>query len=237
MNIAIIGYGKMGKTIEGIAKERGHTIIYASNEMLLSAREIERADVAIEFTQPESAVDNILLCAEAGIPIVSGTTGWLSRWDQVCREVNKFHGSFFYASNFSLGVNLFFQLNRKLAKMMATHSNYAASITEIHHVHKKDAPSGTAITLAEDIIDQHPGYTKWNLGKALENDSLAIEDIREGEVPGTHIIRYTSEHDKIQIEHEAFGRMGFATGAVVAAEWLPGKTGIWGMKDLLNTDQ
>ncbi len=235
MNIAIIGYGKMGKTIEGIARERGHNIVYASNDSLTSASVIKTADVAIEFTQPDAAVDNILVCAEAGVPVVCGTTGWLDRWDIVTREVKKMHGTLFYASNFSLGVNLFFKLNKQLAALMATHDAYAARMTEIHHVHKKDAPSGTAITLAEGLIENHPVYSKWHLGEDDQTGSLPIKDIREGEVPGTHSIRYTSNQDAIEITHEAFGREGFALGAVIAAEWLPGQFGIVGMDDLLDT--
>jgi 4-hydroxy-tetrahydrodipicolinate reductase len=235
MNIAIIGYGKMGKTIEGIARDRGHHIVYASNDPLTSADKIQTADVAIEFTQPDAAVDNILVCAEAGVPVVCGTTGWLDRWDIVTREVKKMRGTLFYASNFSLGVNLFFKLNRQLAALMAKHDAYRAGMTEIHHIHKKDAPSGTAITLAEGLIDNHPGYTKWHLGDDEKQDSLPIKDIREGEVPGTHSIRYTSNQDAIEITHEAFGREGFALGAVIAAEWLPGRFGIVGMDDLLDT--
>ncbi|TVQ76531.1 MAG: 4-hydroxy-tetrahydrodipicolinate reductase [Flavobacteriales bacterium] len=232
MNIALIGYGKMGKTIEKILVERNHNIVYASSDLLTGTHQLERADVAIEFTKPEAAVDNILLCAEAGIPVVCGTTGWLNRWDTVCREVEKFRGSLFYASNFSLGVNLFFALNKQLAQLMAQHENYRASMTEIHHIHKKDAPSGTAITLAEGLIANHPKYSSWSLDE--HSDALHIQDIREGEVPGTHTVRYTSENDKIEITHEAFSRQGFAKGAVIAAEWLPGKKGVFGMNDLLN---
>ncbi len=234
MNIAIIGYGKMGKTIERMATSRNHRIVYASNDPLMSASAIANADVAIEFTQPDAAVDNILVCAEAGVPVVCGTTGWLDRWDVVTKEVKKMHGTLFYASNFSLGVNLFFALNKSLAKMMAKHEQYTAEMTEIHHIHKKDAPSGTAITLADGIIGEHPRYDHWKLKGSEEEGDLPIKDIREGEVPGTHSIRYTSEQDAIEITHEAFGREGFALGAVIAAEWLPGKTGILGMDDLLD---
>jgi 4-hydroxy-tetrahydrodipicolinate reductase len=233
MNIAIIGYGKMGHAIEGIARECGHNIVYASSEPLYSANVLKSADVAIEFTRPEAAVDNILTCVKSGIPIVSGTTGWLDRWDIIKREVEKNQGSFFYASNFSLGVNLFFALNAKLARMMNPHGEYEAGMEEIHHIHKKDAPSGTAITLAEGIINNHDQYTGWSLEKD-QNNLLHIDAIRENEVPGTHTIRYISPNDKIEITHEAFNRTGFARGAVTAAEWLPGKTGVLGMNDLLN---
>lgn len=237
MNIAIIGYGKMGKTIEQIAQSRGHNIVYASSEPLTSGTVLKTADAAIEFTQPEAAVDNIMVCAEAGVPIVCGTTGWLDRWDIVTREVKKMHGTLFYASNFSLGVNLFFALNKQLAKLMGDQGQYQASMTEIHHIHKKDAPSGTAITLAEGLINNHPAYSKWHLGDKGQTNSLPIRDIREGEVPGTHSIRYTSQQDAIEITHEAFGREGFALGAVIAAEWLPRQFGILGMDDLLDTNK
>ncbi|MCC5917144.1 MAG: 4-hydroxy-tetrahydrodipicolinate reductase [Cryomorphaceae bacterium] len=233
MNIAIIGYGKMGKTIEGIAKARGHNIVYASSAPLSSPEVLNIADVAIEFTGPEAAVDNILMCIEAGVPVVCGTTGWLDRWDIVEDKIKKSHGSFFYASNFSLGVNVFFALNKKLAQLMSGFDNYQVEMEEIHHIHKKDAPSGTAITLAEGIIEYKSKYIDWSLMPNKKENTVPITAIRENEVPGTHSIRYISENDKIEITHEAFNRVGFAQGAVIAAEWLPGKTGMLGMNDLL----
>jgi 4-hydroxy-tetrahydrodipicolinate reductase len=192
----------------------------------------EDMDVAIDFSIPESAVNNIKGCLKAGVPVISGTTGWLTQYEEVADLCKKQQGAFLYASNFSLGVNIFFELNKVLAVMMANVKTYTASIDETHHIHKIDAPSGTAITLAEGII-RESDYTKW----ALENggkDILPIHSHREGEIPGTHEVSYSGAEDQISIKHIAHGREGFALGAVVAAEWIQGRKGVFGMKDVLN---
>ncbi len=237
MKIALIGYGKMGKEIEKIAISRGHEvnlIIDINNPQDLTIENLQKCDVAIEFTIPESAVKNYNLCFEAGIPIVSGTTGWLAKREEVenkCRELN---GTFFYASNFSLGVNLFFELNRKLAELMANWPEYQVEMTEVHHIHKLDAPSGTAISLAEDIIQKIPGKTNWVNDKTPLENEINIKSERRGEVPGIHTIKYESDIDFIEITHSAKSRKGLALGAVLAAEYSIGKKGILTMKDLLN---
>lgn len=240
MNIALIGYGKMGKEIEKIALAQGHTIVLKvgrNNAADLAAANLEKADAAIEFTSPESAVNNILKCFEAGVPVVCGTTGWLKHFDEVKQLCLEKKQSFFYASNFSIGVNLFFRLNEYLARLTKAYPAYKPSMEEIHHIHKKDAPSGTAITLAEGLIKNHGGIEKWALQEKAHNGDLAITAKREGEVPGTHIIRYTSGCDEITIKHEAFNRTGFAEGSVVAATWLVGKKGVFGMNDLLGSEK
>lgn len=237
LKIALIGYGKMGKTIEQVAKKREHTvalIVDQDNPNDLEQLTPENVDVAIEFTEPISAFRNISMCLLSGIPIVSGTTGWLERKPEIeklCLDVN---GAFFYASNYSIGVNLFFQLNRLLAQLMQPYPGYQASIEEIHHTQKKDAPSGTAITLAEGLLAQMPQLSGWK----LDTDSpsaheLPITAIRRDAVPGTHTVRYDSPIDQIQITHTAHSRLGFAQGAVVAAEWIFGKSGNFTMEDLL----
>jgi 4-hydroxy-tetrahydrodipicolinate reductase len=236
MNIALIGYGKMGKAIERIALNRGHSIaavIDVHNREDLSSEAFRRAEVAIEFTTPATAVDNYLRCFDAGVAVVSGTTGWLSRMDEVRRLCVEGGHTFFYASNFSIGVNIFFAINRYLAKIMNSFPQYDVSLTEIHHIHKADAPSGTAITLAEDVIAGIDRKTRWQLSPAALPSDLSIEAIREGEVPGTHEIVYTSGVDRIRIAHEAASREGFALGAVMAAEFTAGKKGILGMEDML----
>lgn len=233
--------GKMGKEIEQIALSRGHEIMYKideENKQLLEATELSKADVAIEFTQPESAVGNMRSCFAANVPVVVGTTGWLSQLETIKNECAKGNHALFYSSNFSVGVNLFFELNKKLASLMQGHEEYAASMSEIHHIHKKDHPSGTGITLADGIISGNSIYTTTKAfleGEevSLEANELPIECIRKEEVPGTHTVIWQSKIDRIQITHEAFSRKGFATGAVLAAEWLYGKTGVYGMKDLL----
>jgi len=237
MKIALIGYGKMGKTIEKKALNRGHEVILKidlDNQNELTADNLRKADVAIEFTIPASALDNYRVCFQAGIPVVSGTTGWLNKKDEVLNEMKQYNGTFFYASNFSLGVNLFFVLNKKLAALMANRPEYQASMEEVHHTQKLDAPSGTAITLAEDLIGILPGIKSWTLENPQHPDQLKINAIREGQVPGIHRIRYESEADHILIEHSAKSREGFALGAVLAAEFCPGKKGFLGMNDLLN---
>jgi 4-hydroxy-tetrahydrodipicolinate reductase len=237
MNIAIIGYGKMGKEIEKIALDRGHEIVLKidiSNPEDLTVRNLQKADVAIEFTMPSTAVNNYQLCFEAGIPVVSGTTGWLDRHQEVFEKCKNLNGTFFYASNFSLGVNIFFALNKKLAALMTDHSEYKIGMTEIHHIHKLDAPSGTAITLAEGIMENNPSKTKWVNQETENSAELEILSERIGEVPGTHIIKYDSEVDYIEITHCAKNRKGLAFGAVLAAEFSLGKKGILTMNELLN---
>lgn len=236
MRIALIGYGKMGKEIEQIARDRGHEIgliIDQVNQDDLHPEKLKNIDVAIEFTNPNSAFGNYQICFEANVPVVSGTTGWLDKIDLV-KERCKLGNGFFYASNFSLGVNLFFELNKKLAKLMAPFSEYNADMEEIHHIHKLDSPSGTAITLAEGIIENHPQKAKWIEAASIKEDELSIFAKRHGSVPGTHSITWHSEVDEISIQHLAYSRKGFALGAVLAAEFMPKKKGFFGMKDLLN---
>ncbi|MCU0388159.1 MAG: 4-hydroxy-tetrahydrodipicolinate reductase [Chitinophagaceae bacterium] len=236
MKIALIGYGKMGKAIEAIAIERGHEIVLKvgiENLEDFTEANLKKADVAIEFTGPESAFENIKKIMDAGVSVVSGSTGWLNRYDDAV-AYNKEKGTgFLYASNFSLGVNLFFALNTFLAKMMAPHKQYNASITEIHHTAKLDAPSGTAITLAEQLIEQLPGLHQWIQEENHAPDSIYIESKRIDPAPGTHTIRYVSKIDTITIEHEAHSRKGFALGAVLAAEFLNNRKGEYSMKDVL----
>lgn len=235
MKIALIGYGRMGKTIEKIAVRRGHEIVLKigrENAEDLTTERIKSADVAIDFSLPHTAFHNISVCLEGGVPIVSGTTGWLDRYEEIVEKCKERNGAFFYASNFSVGVNIFRVINRRLAELMNDRPEYEVSLEEIHHIHKLDAPSGTAKTLAEEIADRlarKSGYE--SEGDAV--DKIRITSKREGEVPGTHTITYTSEIDTLQIRHQAHGRQGFALGAVLAAEWLPTKKGVFGMEDLL----
>ena len=230
MKIALLGYGKMGKVIEQIALERGHEIVLKKDQNN-TFDGLENADVAIDFSVPDSAVTNISTCLENGIPVISGTTGWLADYSKMVDLCQKNNGSFIYASNFSLGVNVFFELNDYLAKMMANLRQYQVSIEEIHHTQKLDAPSGTAITLAEGII-KNTNYSQWTLENPKENE-IQIEAKRIENVPGTHSIFYDSKVDQIEIKHTAHNREGFALGAVVAAEWLVGKKGVFSMKDVL----
>jgi len=230
MKIALLGYGKMGKTIERLAGEAGYEIVYTSDRDLVQGT-LDEADVAIEFSTPEAAFENIRKCLEAGIPVVSGTTGWLDRYEDVLKLCKDRNGSFIYASNFSIGVNLFFGLNEYLAKQMKQRSEYDVRISETHHTEKKDAPSGTAITLVEDILETL-GYSNWFL-EGTPGDGIPIEAKREGDVKGIHEIEYRSDVDRISIRHEAFSRDGFAKGALLAAEWLQDKKGVFGMKDVL----
>ena len=237
MRIALIGYGKMGKEIEKIALDRGHEIVLKidiTNPEDLTIRNLQKADVAIEFTIPSSAVSNYQLCFEAGIPVVSGTTGWLKRQAEVYESCKNLNGTFFYSSNYSLGMNIFFQVNKKLAALMANRSEYKIGMTEIHHTQKLDAPSGTAITLAEGIIENIPTKTKWINQKTEVSDEIEIISERIAEVPGTHIIKYDSEVDYIEITHCAKSRKGLAFGAVLAAEFSINKKGKLTMNDLLN---
>jgi 4-hydroxy-tetrahydrodipicolinate reductase len=230
MKIALLGYGKMGKVIERIALERGHEIVLKKDQDT-SFDGLKNADVAIDFSVPNSAVANISECLNNGIPVISGTTGWLTNYPkmvQLCEEKN---GSFIYGSNFSLGVNVFFELNEYLAKMMANLKQYNVSMEEIHHTQKLDAPSGTAITLADGII-KNTNYANWTLETPISNE-IHIDAKRIENVPGTHSIFYDSEVDQIEIKHTAHSREGFALGAVIAAEWIVGKKGVFTMKDVL----
>ena len=230
MKIALLGYGKMGKTIERIALERGHTIVIKAD--IGSQYNITDADVAIDFSVPEAAFGNISKCLTNGVPVISGTTGWLKDYEKAIDLCKANQGAFIYASNFSLGVNIFFELNKNLAKMMSTLDQYKVSIEEIHHTQKLDAPSGTAITLANGIIEETK-YKKWTLDTP-KSDEIGIIAKRIENVPGIHEVTYESKVDTIQIKHSAHSREGFALGAVIAAEWIVGKKGVFSMKDVLN---
>lgn len=231
MKFALLGYGRMGKAIEQIALERGHEIVCKIDKNLTEGK-LHEADAAINFSIPDAAVDNISSALNQGVPVVCGTTGWLDAYQKVTQIAQERNTAFLYASNFSVGVNLFFKLNKVLAQMMKPHKEYKASMEETHHIHKLDAPSGTAITLAEGIIE-NSDLIDWKLGENAK-DSLSIQSYREGEVPGTHSIKYESPIDDITIEHKAHNRKGFALGAVIAAEWMVGKKGIFNMDDVLN---
>lgn len=231
MNIALLGYGKMGKTIERLALEKGHRIVYKSS---LSATEgtLEDAEVAIEFSSPDAAFNHLKICFKNNIPVVCGTTGWLDRYNELLKICENSNGSFIYASNFSIGVNLFFNVNEYLAQLMEPWKDYIPSIEEIHHIQKKDAPSGTAISLAEGIL-KHSRLLKWELD-SKKNDVLPIKAIREADVKGTHTVEYHSKIDTLSIKHKANTRDGFALGALLAAEWIQNRKGVFSMKDVLN---
>ena len=231
MKIALLGYGKMGQVIEKIALERGHEIVLKKTSTSAYSG-LEKADVAIEFSIPESAIGNIKQCFDTNIPVVCGTTGWLEHYEEIVSACKQQNGSFIYASNFSLGVNIFFELNEYLARMMSKIDQYQVGIEEIHHTQKLDSPSGTAITIAKGIIE-NSNYTNWTLDKASENEIL-IDAKRIENVPGTHRVFYESKVDQIEIKHTAHNREGFALGALIAAEWLAGKKGVFTMKDVLN---
>lgn len=238
MNIALIGYGKMGQTIEELALRRGHTItckISSHNLLDFNPRVLQWADVAIEFSTPEAAFKNISQLLDIGIPVVSGTTGWLSKKAEIDEKCKALNGSFLYASNFSIGVNIFFEINKKLAILMNKYETYDVDIKEIHHTQKVDKPSGTAITLAKDIIENVERKKVWTISDPTESNSrnLHIASERVDPAPGTHIIKYSSEIDAIEITHTAHSRKGFASGAVQAAEWLVGRKGVFQMKDIL----
>jgi 4-hydroxy-tetrahydrodipicolinate reductase len=237
MKIALLGYGKMGRLIEQLALQAGDDIVLrvtAANRPTLSASELRHAEVAIEFSNPEAAFGNIALCLEAGIPVVSGTTGWQGRYEEAVALCHKKQGAMLWASNFSIGVNVLFALNQRLADLMAPHPGYDPVIEETHHIHKKDAPSGTAITLAEQIIKKLKRKAQWVLGTQRQDGDLLILAHREGEVPGTHLVRYSSPIDKLELKHEAHSREGFAAGALLAARWIIGKQGTFNMDDVLN---
>lgn len=236
LKLALIGYGKMGKAIEEIALQKGHIVLVkidADNLHDLNETILRQCDVAIEFTSPHSAVQNIRSCIDIGIPVVSGSTGWLDQWQEVKTYCDQKSGSLLYASNFSVGVNIFFELNKKLASLMAPHSDYKVQIEETHHTEKKDAPSGTAITIAEQIMHFYPGKQKWVNGSSDQERQLGIISKRIDPAPGIHQVTYHSLVDDIEIIHTAHTRKGFATGAVLAAEFIASKKGIFSMKDVL----
>ena len=236
MKIALIGYGKMGKEIEQVAVGRGHTVVLTidiNNPEDLNSENLSKADVAIEFTSPDTAVPNYLKCFATGVPVVSGSTGWLEQRPEVEQACTDQNGCFFYASNFSLGMNIFFELNKHLAQIMKDFPQYDVAMTEVHHTQKLDAPSGTAITLAEDILAINLSKTNWTIQEPSSDNELYIKPIREGFVPGIHTIKYNSEVDYIEMTHSAYNRKGLALGAVIAAEFCVGRKGILSMADLL----
>jgi 4-hydroxy-tetrahydrodipicolinate reductase len=235
MNIALLGYGKMGKEIETIALQRGHQIVLKvdeTNAHNIHSEDIKKADVAIEFSTPHSVIKNINMCFNAETPVVVGTTGWYDSILDVEKECLQQNGTLFYASNFSLGVNLFFKLNTYLAELMNKYPVYDVEMEEIHHIHKLDKPSGTAITLANQIVSNIERKKQWSIADC-NPDTLFIKDIRKGEVPGTHVVKYHSSIDDIEIMHKAHNRKGFAQGAVIAAEYIKDKKGIFTMSDLI----
>lgn len=231
MKIALLGYGKMGQVIERIAVERGHEIVLKKDEFN-TYDGLSNADVAIDFSVPSAAVSNISSCFHANVPVISGTTGWLEHYDEMLALCAEKNGGFISSSNFSLGVNLFFELNEYLAKMMSKFDSYKVNMEEIHHTQKLDAPSGTAISLAKGVIE-NSNYTNWTLDEA-KNNEIHIEALRIGTVPGTHTVTYNTDIDSIEIKHTAHNREGFALGAVIAAEWIVGKHGVFTMKDVLD---
>ncbi len=237
MKIALIGYGKMGKAIEAIAVEKGHQIVLkidVDNAADLNPQNLSKADVAIEFTGPHSAVGNIMKCFEAGIPVVCGSTGWLSEWEVIKNECQHKNGTLVYASNYSIGVNLFFEVNKYLAKLMNGYPEYDVTLKEIHHTQKKDAPSGTAISLAEQVMENLQRKNAWTSNdQSTQANELFIASERIDPAPGTHHVKYSSPIDDIEIIHTAHNRIGFAGGAVKAAEFAAGKKGIFGMKEVL----
>lgn len=239
LKIALIGYGKMGKEIEKIIIQRGHTVAFIiDKDDILDESYKHKCDVAIEFTEPTAAVQNILTCASLSIPIVVGTTGWYEHYNTICNQINSKQGTLFTATNFSIGVNLFFKANQQLAKLMSKHNDYSVSMDEIHHTQKKDAPSGTAITTAEHILSVYPHKKGWECPQDESNfkndpQMIQIEAIREDKVPGTHSVYWKSEVDTIELKHTAHNRIGFATGAVIAAEWAYNKKGCFTMDNLL----
>jgi len=236
MKIALIGYGKMGKAIESIALNKGHEIVLKidiQNNQDFTEAAIQNADVAIEFTGPHSAFENVKKCIAWGVPVVSGSTGWLDKWNEVKDLCDEKNGTLIYSSNYSIGVNLFFELNKQLAQLMQPYNSYDVSMTEVHHTEKKDAPSGTAISLAEQILTHLGRKNKWVNASSENSNELVIKSERIDPAPGTHIVKYSSEVDDIEIIHTAHTRIGFASGAVLAAEFAFEKKGIFTMKDVL----
>ncbi len=236
MNITLIGYGKMGKAIESIAVAKGHQVVLKidiTNSSDLTIENLKKSDVAIEFTSPEIAFTNIITCFEAGVPVVSGTTGWLSKFDEVKKICIEKNGTFLWTSNFSIGVNIFFEINKFAAALMSRHNQYNVSIEETHHTQKKDAPSGTAITLAEQILEKIDTKKSWINNSADVANELSIISKRIDPAAGTHKVTYSSSVDDIELTHTAHNRQGFAEGAVLAAEFLQNKKGIFSMKDVL----
>ena len=236
MKIGLYGYGKMGKTIERLAKERGHEIILkigTENADSITAGDLNKADVIIEFTRPELAVSHITNCFEAGVPIIVGTTGWYDSYPEIKNTCEAKNGALLAATNFSVGVNLFFELNKRLAQLMQPHSSYNVSVEEIHHTQKLDAPSGTAITITEGIIENYPNKNQWVIDQSPKENDIEIIAKRLPDVPGTHEVNYTSVIDDISIKHTAHNRDGFALGAIIAAEFIKDKHGIFTMNDVL----
>jgi 4-hydroxy-tetrahydrodipicolinate reductase len=236
MKIALIGYGKMGKAIESIALSKGHEIVLKidiQNNQDFTEAALQKADVAIEFTGPHSAFENVKKCITWGVPVVSGSTGWLDKWTEIKDLCEAKSGTLIYASNYSIGVNLFFELNKQLAQLMEPYNSYDVSMTEVHHTEKKDAPSGTAISLAEQILAQIGRKNKWVSAASANSNELVIQSERIDPAPGTHIVKYSSDIDDIEIIHTAHTRIGFASGAVLAAEFAFEKKGIFTMKDVL----
>lgn len=235
MRIALIGYGRMGKAIEQVALERNHQIVATINAESTEKdwNSIKSADVAIEFSLPSTVVENIKKCFDLKVPVVVGTTGWYNEFSIIQKECEAKKGGLFYATNFSVGVNLFFEVNKRLAQLMSSQPDYQLGIHEEHHIHKLDAPSGTAITIAEQIIDNNQNIAQWEKDKASIDNSVGITSHREGEIPGTHIVRYENEIDFIEIKHEAKNRKGFSLGAVLAAEFMKDQQGVYTMADLL----
>ena len=236
MKIALIGYGKMGKAIESIAVNKGHEIVLKidiQNNQDFTEAAIQKADVAIEFTGPHSAFENVKKCVTWGVPVVSGSTGWLHQWDEIKNLCEAKSGTLIYSSNYSIGVNLFFELNKQLAQLMEPYNSYDVSMTEVHHTEKKDAPSGTAISLAEQILANLGRKNKWVNAASANSNELVIQSERIDPAPGTHIVKYSSDIDDIEIIHTAHTRIGFASGAVLAAEFAFEKKGIFTMKDVL----
>jgi 4-hydroxy-tetrahydrodipicolinate reductase len=236
LKIALIGYGKMGKAIEEIALAKGYKIVLrigSRNLNELTAENLQEADVAIEFTNPESVVKNLYTCIDAGVPVVCGSTGWGNREEEIKAYCLEKKGTLLYASNFSIGVNIFFEINKKLAALMSSQSEYAVMVEEIHHTAKKDAPSGTAITIAQQIINERTDLKNWSIDEKSAANELHILSKRIDPAPGTHFVRYTSEADEIEIIHTAHNRSGFAAGALTAAAFLSGKKGIFSMADVL----
>jgi 4-hydroxy-tetrahydrodipicolinate reductase len=237
MKIALIGYGKMGKAIEAITIEKGNEIVLkisSGNKEELTVENLRRANVAIEFTNPHSAVENIKKCIEAGVPVISGSTGWLHHFDEIKKYCKEKKGGLLYSSNFSIGVNIYFSLNKYLASLMSLNNDYVPSIEEIHHTQKKDAPSGTAITLAEDLMKKITAKTGWVNETSNDPSLLSIISKREDDVPGTHVVKYESANDVIEIIHTSKNRKGFAQGVLLAAKFMMGKKGIFSMRDVLD---